>query len=215
MFRLKVCGITCIEDALLAQETGVEAIGLIFCSSPRQVTMEQARKITSHLSPGICKIGVFRNPAPEEVRVIVQECRLDLVQLHGDESAAWADGLGIPYIKGVTAGNSAEGWCNSSATALLIDNGQGGTGSCFNWELFQDYRRLGKPLVLAGGLNPENVRAAIGSCRPDAVDVGSGVELRPGRKDPVKLQRFVTAVRTAFQELQETEDDPSWQSEVG
>ena len=66
MFRLKVCGITCIEDALLAQETGVEAIGLIFCSSPRQVTMEQARNITSHLSPGICKIGVFRNPAPEE-----------------------------------------------------------------------------------------------------------------------------------------------------
>lgn len=201
MFNIKVCGITNPEDALLAQESGAEAIGFIFCTSPRQVNKAQVCRITSSLSSGIVKVGVFQNASSGEVLELFHDCRLDLAQFHGAEEAVWADHLGIPYIKGIAAGTRAEKWQTSKAQALLIDNSNGGSGTVFDWERFVDYLTLGKPLILAGGLNKDNIREAIRCCRPAAVDVGSGVELFPGQKDPVKLYLFLQAARDGFRDL--------------
>lgn len=202
MFRLKICGITNLEDAVAAQNAGAEALGFIFCASPRQVTLNTAREIRKHLSKQIITVGVFRGQERDGIRKVVEQCDLNYVQLHGDESIDFADSLGLQYLKvlNVNGAPTKEDltWGSSNAAGVLLDNGYGGSGEPFDWSCFNDYRQLNKPLILAGGLTPENVSEAITSLLPDAVDVCSGVEQIKGKKELDKIRRFIEAAKMGF-----------------
>ncbi|MBC7856086.1 MAG: phosphoribosylanthranilate isomerase, partial [Pirellulaceae bacterium] len=203
MFRIKICGITSVADALLAAEAGADAIGLNFYDrSPRYVTAEHAKEICDALPPGITKVGVFVNSPPQAVVATVNRVGLGAVQLHGDEGPDFLGALGkLQVIKAFRCKESTLDsvqafleLCQevSHPSAILLDAHApgiyGGTGQVLDWKgLARDRDKLlGLPLILAGGLTPQNVAEAIRQVRPDAVDTASGVESAPGKKDPAK-----------------------------
>lgn len=207
MTCVKICGITNVKDALAALEAGADLLGFNFHPpSPRHVTPEQAGQIIERVrrtSPTICLVGVFVDEDPASVERTVAACGLDYAQLHGSEPPEWTATLvdqGIKVIKAfrVRDGTSLEGIERHPATAFLLDTyvpGQeGGTGQTFDWGLAKRAGPLG-PIILAGGLTPENVARAIHMVRPWGVDVASGVETAPGRKDPEKIKRFIAAAK--------------------
>jgi phosphoribosylanthranilate isomerase len=203
MVKVKICGITNREDALHAAVCGADALGFVFfAGSPRCVTPEQVRAMVEGLPPLVTRVGLFVNEAPDRIRAIAGECGLDALQLHGDELPA--DCLIPPYrvIKGVRP-RSADDLVELSAypvAALLVDAavpGQfGGTGQRADWSLAAQLASAHR-VILAGGLTPDNVVAAVQQVRPYGVDVSSGVENVPGRKDPVKVAQFIRVAREA------------------
>lgn len=197
--RVKICGITTIEDALAAVEAGAHALGFVFAPSPRQVTPEQAAAIIAALPPFVHSVGVF---VDGDIEAVLSRCPLDAVQFHGRESPAdLARVQGTRRIKACQVAARADlrplAAYREVADAFLLDARvsrlAGGTGQSFPWPLAREARRFGLPIILAGGLSPENVAAAIEAGQPDAVDVSSGVEASPGRKDPDRVRCFVAA----------------------
>ncbi|MDP2243997.1 phosphoribosylanthranilate isomerase [Pseudomonas sp.] len=202
--RSKICGITRVEDALAAVEAGADAIGLVFyAKSPRAVTVPQAQAILAALPPFVTTVGLFVDCERSELRAILDVLPLDLLQFHGDESPAACEGFMRPYIKAlrVRPGDdiAAQIGLYGSASGVLLDTFvpgvPGGTGEAFDWSLVP--RGLRMPIILAGGLTPENVRAAIEQVRPYAVDVSGGIEASKGVKDSDKIHAFMRAVRSA------------------
>lgn len=200
--RSKICGITRIEDALAAAEAGADAIGLVFYpQSPRAVTIERARAIIAALPPFVTTVGLFVDASRCELGEILDAVPLDLLQFHGDESAADCEGHNRPYIKAlrVKAGDDIAAQIDSYANAsgILLDTFvagvPGGTGQAFDWSLVP--RGLNRPIILAGGLTSGNVRVAIDQVRPYAVDVSGGVEASKGIKDSEKIRAFMRAVK--------------------
>jgi len=197
MVKVKICGITSSEDARQAVAAGADALGFVFFSqSPRAVNEEQVREIVCGLPPFVTKVGLFVNEEPERINRIVQDCQLDMAQLHGDEPPELMSRLSCRAIKAlrVRDRSSLLDHRKFPGAALLLDawapDRFGGTGDRFDWELAAEVA-CQRPVILAGGLNPDNVAAAVGIVRPYAVDVSSGVESAPGRKDPLQVSRFI------------------------
>ena len=197
MIRVKICGITHVEDALQACACGADALGLVFYPrSPRCVTPEQARAIIRALPPLVTTVGLFVNEEPQRIRQLAEDCGLDVIQLHGDEGPGACDYAPRRSIKALRVKDAASlaGHEEFGTSALLLDawvaGAYGGTGESFNWELAAGIARQ-RPVILAGGLRPENVAAAVQAVRPYGVDVSSGVEAAPGRKDPAKVAAFI------------------------
>jgi len=204
MTRVKICGITRPEDGLAAARAGAAAIGLMFYArSPRCVSLDLARRIADALPPFVTIVGVFVDPDPDEVRAAMAAVPLQLLQFHGDESPQFCEGFALPHIKAVRVrpGLDLVQYASrfSKAKALLLDafvqGAHGGTGQSFDWSLVP--RGLELPLVLSGGLHPENVADAIRRVRPWAVDVSSGVEAAKGIKDPKRIAAFMQGVSSA------------------
>ena len=201
MTRVKVCGITNLEDALAALEAGADMLGFNFYPrSPRYVSPLEARKIIERLPAGVSCVGVFVNE-PADVERIAREAGLGAVQLHGDETPEYCRSLhGLTTIKALRVGAdyNVESAAAYGTDAVLLDayvaGSRGGTGHTFDWALATLTRERVPRLFLAGGLNPDNVSAAVAAVRPYAVDVCSGVETSPGRKSPELMRRFVKAV---------------------
>ncbi|MBW2645396.1 MAG: phosphoribosylanthranilate isomerase [Deltaproteobacteria bacterium] len=193
--KIKICGITRLEDALLAADLGADALGFIFAESPRQVVPETARKIISLLPPFVNSVGVFVDEEQESVREIAAYCKLDLVQLHGNESSGYCKALDLKALKVIRVKDekSIESMASYRGTVqgFLLDTYvkglPGGTGKTFNWELAKQAKKYG-PVILSGGLNPDNICEAIEKVKPYGVDISSGVEASPGIKDPDKLK---------------------------
>jgi phosphoribosylanthranilate isomerase len=199
--RVKICGITREADALLAADAGADAIGFVhWAGSRRAVTPERARAITAELPPFVGTVALFVDPSVDEVRRVIDATRPDLLQFHGDEEPGFCAGFGVPYIKAVKIGAAAPearvlGY-HALARGLLLDTHDpaavGGTGRAFDWTLVP--QGLARPIILAGGLNAQNVAQAIRQVRPYAVDVSSGVESAPGIKDAAAVREFMRAV---------------------
>lgn len=206
--HIKVCGITSLEDAEAALEAGADMLGFNFyVPSPRYISPAEARRIVERLPDGVTCVGVFVNePTPLEVERIAREAGLGVAQLHGDEPPEFCQGLrGLTTIKALRVGPDydVEAAAAYQADALLLDayvpGERGGTGHTFDWALATLTRERVPRLLLAGGLKPDNVAAAVAAVRPYAVDVCSGVETSPGRKSPELLRRFVEQVRSSRQ----------------
>jgi phosphoribosylanthranilate isomerase len=202
--RVKICGITRVQDGLAAVRLGAHAIGLVFYdASPRAVTTEQARLIVDALPPFVTAVGLFVNAQPDAVRKTLAAVPLQLLQFHGDETPAYCSGFGVPYLKAgrVRAGVDLLQYASDfrDARGLLLDayveGVRGGTGAPFDWSLIP--RDLSLPIVLSGGLDAGNVEAAVRAVRPGAVDVSSGVESAKGIKDAAKIEAFMNGVRNA------------------
>lgn len=201
---VKICGITRVEHGLDAARAGVHAIGVVFApASPRRVDLRQAREIIVALPPFITAVGLFVDPDPAFVREAMAQAQLGLLQFHGDEAPEFCEQFDWPYIKAVRVRPDVPLLeCAAryrSAKALLLDafvaGSHGGTGEAFDWTLIP--HDLPLPIVLAGGLAPDNVARAIRGVRPWAVDVSSGVEKDKGIKDSAKIAAFMEEVRNA------------------
>lgn len=182
----------------------MDALGFMFYGgSPRHVSAEAAALMSKFLPPFISKVGVFVNPTEQEVRSTLAVCPLDVLQFHGDETPEFCDRFNVPVIKAfrIRDCNSLPRLESFPVHAWLLDayveGTLGGTGKTFNWDLAAEAVRMGRPVVLAGGLNPSNVAEAVGRVRPYAVDVSSGVEISPGLKDPDQIRAIVGEVRHA------------------
>lgn len=202
--RIKCCGMTRIEDALMAARLGVDAIGLVFAArSKRRVAIEQARAIRRALPPFVDTVALFMDNDAALVDAVIDAVQPELLQFHGGETDAWCAQFNRRYLKAIAMGDGAAALPRlrdyPGACALLLDGhaaGEaGGSGKAFDWSLLP--RDLAQPVVLAGGLHAGNVAAAVRAARPWAVDVASGVESAPGIKDADKLAAFVAAVRVA------------------
>jgi phosphoribosylanthranilate isomerase len=199
--RVKICGITRLDDALAAIGLGADAIGLVFYPpSPRAVTVEQAAAIVSQLPPFVTKVGLFVNASRAELSDVLERVPLDLLQFHGEESPEACTGHGRPWIKAIRMHPSVDleqmALDYVEASGLLLDTYQagvpGGTGQTFDWDRIP--RELASRIILAGGLNPQNVEQAICQIHPYAVDVSGGVEAAKGIKDAEKIAAFITGV---------------------
>ncbi len=203
MTRIKICGITTLEDARAAVDAGADAIGFIFAlGSPRTITVDRASQIAAQLPPFVWTVGVFVDQTLPDVLGIAAEVPLQVVQLHGDEPADYSRKISFPVIKAIRVrdANALEPIGTYPARAFLLDayveGRPGGTGRCASWELAAQV--MGKaPIILSGGLTAENVAEAIRRVRPFGVDVSSGVERTPGHKDHRKLKEFIEHVREA------------------
>lgn len=200
--RIKICGITSVADGLAAAEAGADMIGLMFYErSPRNITIAAAAGISRALSPFIVKVGVFVNPTEDEVLRAIGECGVTLLQFHGEEASEFCLQFGVMSMKAFRVRDAASlaALPNYQTDAYLLDayspDAHGGTGAKFNWDLAIEAQKLGKPTFLAGGLTPENVGDAIRKVQPFGVDVSSGVESSPGKKDHAKVRAFIQAVR--------------------
>lgn len=202
--RSKICGITRIEDAVAAVEAGADAIGLVFYGkSPRAVSIEQAAAILQALPPFVTSVGLFVDMPRDELQQLLQRLPLDLLQFHGDESPADCEGHGRPYIKAlrvrpgedVAAAMAPYAGAQGILLDTFVEGVPGGTGASFDWSLVPE--DAAKPIILAGGLDADNVATAIRQVRPYAVDVSGGVEASKGIKDAGKIRAFVRAVRDA------------------
>lgn len=201
---VKVCGITHEDDALLAVALGADALGFVFAPSRRQIRPDQAGEILRRLPHGVVTVGVFRDERPERIVEIVNRLGLTGAQLHGREPLSevrWVRKRVSFVIQGFAAGDPAvTAAANGPADVVLIDSPHPGSGRVFDWSLAEGAPG-GARLLLAGGLNGDNVREAIRRVRPWGVDVSSGVEATPGRKDPRKLRRFLEEAKAAGDEL--------------
>ena len=202
--RVKICGITSVADGQMAAEAGADMIGLMFYEqSPRYITLPQAVEISRALSPFVLRVGVFVNPEEALVTRAISECGLSLLQFHGDEPSDFCTQFGVMSMKAlrVKDEDSIKTLENYHTESFLLDayskSGLGGTGEKFNWTLAIEAQKYGKPIFLAGGLTPENVAEAVRQVRPFAVDVSSGVESAPGKKDPAKVKAFIQAAKAA------------------
>lgn len=203
LIKVKICGITSLEDALAAIDAGADALGFVFSpDSPRHVFPEQAASIIRHLPPFVQTVGLFVNEPPETVNAIADQCGLDLVQLHGEETPGYCDNIKRRVIKAFRVKDitSLEPIQDYRVSACLLDAwspaAHGGTGRTFNWEFAACAAQTGR-IILAGGLTPDNVAEAIRRVRPYGVDVSSGVESSPGRKDPDKVREFIRKAKEA------------------
>lgn len=200
--RVKVCGVTRPEDAAAAVAAGADAIGLNFVAeSPRRLTLERARDIAAAIPPFVLRVGIFANADPGEVGRLAQAIGLDAAQLHGEETPAEAARMPISWYKAhrVDAGFAPGSIAAYGRPIALLDAAgpaRGGTGRTFDWEVARRAAPVAK-IILAGGLTPENVGAAIAAADPWAVDVNSGIESSPGVKDAALLARFFAAVAAA------------------
>ncbi|MBW2065794.1 MAG: phosphoribosylanthranilate isomerase [Deltaproteobacteria bacterium] len=204
MVRIKICGITNLQDAMSAVYLGVDALGFIFAPSPREISPREARMIIEKLPPLVKSVGVFVNEKPEEIERISGYCGLDLVQLHGDEPPEECKAFMPRTIKAIQV---RRGFQLSSllkpyqdcTRAILLDtysgSVRGGTGHIFDWNLAAHARDSGMSIILSGGLNPANVREAVLRVRPHGVDVNSGIEEYPGKKDFGLMKKFMDSVR--------------------
>lgn len=195
MTLVKICGLTSVEDARAAQALGADALGFVLARSPRRIDPNRVRSIIDSLGPFTVKVGVFVNESEQEALRLMKYCGLDLLQFHGDESEERVKRLGKKAIKAmrVKDGMTIDPHGFPGATILLdtyVKGMNGGSGQVFNWELAREISKQ-RPVILAGGLTPENVNEAITKVLPYAVDVSSGVEAEPGRKDHAKLERFI------------------------
>jgi len=201
--RVKICGITNAEDALVAADSGADALGFMFYApSPRCVTRERAAEIIRELPPFIARVGVFVDPTEEEVRRAIAECGIDTLQFHGEESPEFCCQFNLRVIKAFRVRDAAsleatkafpkEAWLLDSFVAGKL----GGTGEKFNWDLAAEAARHHRTVLLAGGLTPENAAAAVKKVRPYGLDVSSGVESVPGKKDTAKIRAFITAAKS-------------------
>jgi len=204
MTRIKICGITRSEDALVCAQAGVDAIGLVFYPpSPRHVVAAQAAAIARALPPFVTTVGLFVNPAAEQVEAVLNEVHLDVLQFHGDEPPEFCAGFGVPYLKAIRVKAGVDlvqcAIRYQQAQGLLLDayveGTPGGTGQSFDWELIP--AGLPLPVILSGGLEPANIADAIRRVRPWAVDVSSGVEASKGIKDAAKIAAFIEGVCSA------------------
>lgn len=202
--RVKICGITRLEDALAAARAGADALGFVFYPpSPRYIDPESAAAIVDVLPPFVTSVGLFVDPRPDEVERTLARARIDLLQFHGDETPQFCERFGVPYIKAVRMREDVDliefAQPYRRARGLLLDayvSGTfGGTGTRFNWKLIP--ARVPAPIVLSGGLDVSNVRDAILQVRPWAVDVSSGVEAAKGIKDERLIQQFIAGARDA------------------
>ena len=200
MVKVKVCGITNLPDAQVALDFGADALGFIFAPSPRRVTVSAVKNIASQLPPFICKVGVFVNSGLSTVQATMSDCNLDLAQLHGDEDAAYCEALFPKTVKVFNLRNVPHGkeLSRYKVSAFMLDKDKkastGDNEQSMLWELAREMS-VHRPVILAGGLNPDNVRRAIEEARPYAVDVSSGVESEPGKKDHRKLSAFIAEAK--------------------
>lgn len=202
--RVKICGITRVQDGLAAVRLGAHAIGLVFYdASPRAVSIGQAMEIAAAMPPFVTVTGLFVNAAPDAVRKVLAAVPLQLLQFHGDETPAYCASFGVPFLKAVRVRPGVDllqyARDFSAARGLLLDayveGVRGGTGATFDWSLIPQDPVL--PVVLSGGLDAGNVESAIRAVRPWAVDVSSGVESTKGIKDAAKIEAFMNGVRNA------------------
>ncbi len=200
--QVKICGITNVEDALCAAENGAAAVGFIFYPpSPRYIDPQKARDISERLPVHLVKVGVFVNEKEQVIRRIFEDCRLDMLQLHGDESPAFCRQFPFRLVikalelKSDKDLSRAE---NFDVAAILVDARHaglyGGTGKTANWNLAQ---KVSLPLILSGGLKEDNVIEGLQQVRPAALDINSGVEERPGKKDAAKIERILRIIKQA------------------
>lgn len=195
--RVKICSITNLEDACMAVEYGADALGFIFTNSPRMIDPEKARQIIKQLTPFVTTVGVFMNNPLKLVEEISLFTGINVVQLHGNESPDYCKRIQKQIIKRIdvqkedTKENLIEKMKLYSVSAFLIDPGTG-SGKLFEWNIAKE---IDFPLIIAGGLNPENVKQAVGLLKPYGVDVSSGVESTVGKKDPEKVKRFIKEVQ--------------------
>lgn len=201
MVRIKVCGITNLEDALAAVDLGADALGFIFFTgSRRYIDPGDARMIVSELPPFVSIVGVFVNQSLDEIKAVMESSGIDTVQLHGDESPEFCAMLPHRVIKAVRVKDSVdiERVELYPVQAILFDKYSddmyGGTGSSFDWGILRGLN-TSKKIILSGGLTPENVSRAVGIVKPYGVDVSSGVEDYPGKKNHMKLRKFIEAVK--------------------
>ena len=202
--RIKFCGLTRPGDVRLACETGVDSLGFVFAAgSPRCLDADAARTLREAVAPMVTVVALFLDPEPREVEAAIRALRPSLLQFHGREDDRFCAAFGLPFLKTIAMGAGAESpevVCDRypSAAGFLLDGHapgeQGGRGVAFPWEPIP---QLPRPVVLAGGLHADNVRAAIAVMAPYAVDVSSGIESAPGHKDGARMQAFVDAVRDA------------------
>jgi phosphoribosylanthranilate isomerase len=200
--KVKICGITNSADAQAAVEAGADMVGFVFAeASPRFVSVETAAAISQTLPTHVVRVGVFVNALEEFVADTARECGLSLLQFHGDENSWFCTQFGIMSMKAFRMRDekSLDELLSFTTDAWLLDahveGERGGSGQTFNWHLAVAAQKFGKPLFLAGGLRPENVAQAIREVRPFAVDVSSGVESLPGKKDHAKIAAFVRAAK--------------------
>jgi phosphoribosylanthranilate isomerase len=206
MIRIKICGITNIEDALAAVEAGADALGFVFFErSPRNISPDQASAIIRQLPPLVQIVGLFVNEQLTVVNSIADQCGLDVVQLHGEETPEFCAGVKRRVIKAfrVKDQSSLDQIGDYDVAACLLDAwspaAHGGTGETFNWEIAAAAAASHR-IILAGGLTPDNVAEAVRRVRPYAVDVSSGVESAPGRKDSARVLRFIRTAREHHEE---------------
>lgn len=207
LLKVKICGITNLEDALAAVEAGADALGFVlYKASPRCVEVDVVRAIIKLLPPFVLPVGVFVNEDMKVVRDLLDSCGLALAQLHGDEPATYCEQLGRPVLKAIRLRNVAsflalaEYKGRAQVRGFVVDrfseSAYGGTGEVADWALAAQAARTA-PVLLAGGLTPDNVGEAIQHVRPYGVDVSSGVEVSPGKKDPAKVKAFIEAAKLA------------------
>lgn len=199
--RVKVCGITNVADALAVAKAGADAIGFVFYEkSPRNVNVEQAGLILQEIPAFLTSVALFVNAQPAFVKEVIEQTQVDLLQFHGDETPEYCEQFNRPYIKAIRMQADTDlvslALHFKSARALLLDTYvkgiPGGTGEAFNWDWLADLPAdFSKPIILAGGLTPDNVRSAIQQVKPFAVDVSGGVETSPGLKSNDKIQHFI------------------------
>ena len=201
--RVKICGITSLADAQVAVSAGADALGFMFYDqSPRYIPTITAAEISRALPPFTLRVGVFVNPSEELVFRAIGDCGLSLLQFHGDEPPAFCTQFGLMSMKAfrIRDAGSLKALPEYPTDAWLLDafasDALGGTGEKFNWDLAREVPRLGKPVFLAGGLTPENVAEAIRTVEPFGVDVSSGVESAPGKKDHAKVRAFIKAAKS-------------------
>jgi phosphoribosylanthranilate isomerase len=199
MTRIKICGITNFEDARFAVQAGAHALGFVFAESPRRISPPVARQIIRRLPPFVATVGVFVNERPDMVAEIFHDCRLSAVQLHGEEELEYLNTLGLPLIKAFRVRDRAvlAQIQEYGLLYFLLDAydpaAAGGTGKKFDWDIAHKAAEYGQ-VILSGGLDHKNVREALQNARPFAVDVSSGIEEQPGRKDHEKLGKFIREV---------------------
>lgn len=196
--RVKICGITRLEDALTAIDAGADALGFVFYPpSPRYIEPAVAADIIRQLPPFITTVALFVNETEENIRQITELTQIDLLQFHGDETSEFCQGFNKTWIKALRVRNADQLQDDlqqfSQARAILLDSYRpgvpGGTGETFNWELIP--QNSPRPIILAGGLTPENVGTAVHQVQPYGIDVSGGVEASKGIKDPVKIHAFI------------------------
>lgn len=194
MLKIKICGITNLEDALLCAELGVDAIGFVFAPSPRKIEPNKAREIIKRLPPFLTKVGVFVNENVNKVKEIVEFCGLDVLQFHGDETPQYCEVFTQKVIKAfrIKGAEDLNSIKKYNVSAFLFDSAV--KGQPFNWSLLRNFH-CETPVILAGGLNPENLELALSVFHPYGVDVSSGVEAFPGKKDEKKLRKFIEVIR--------------------
>ncbi len=202
--QVKICGITSLADAHASVEAGADALGFVFYSnSPRYMTISAVAGIFKESPLSIMRIGVFVNSPADFVFRAVAECGLSLLQFHGDEPPEFCTQFGVMSMKAfrIRDAESLKELPKFSTDAWLLDacsaESPGGTGEKFNWDLAVEAQKFGRPIFLAGGLKPENVADAVRRVKPFGVDVSSGVESAPGKKDHAKVRAFIASVRQA------------------